>query len=200
MRSIVPHKATKDGGPETACIACPKTGSVSSVRTARCLRGKNGTSRQGFEPGTSSGVVCSTSEARGHGTARPHGCVHRIVRYRCPGRGCCECRAAGQQSYRQGCHELGLLVSLEIATTLLSVITRSHHNDITHTNAFHDLVFDTVNSLHLQLNLRMSEGHTCQLQQGHIPIGSAQCMVVGCISYCPNPFWLSLAQRRARHF
>ena len=67
-----------------------------------------------------------------------------------------------------------------------------------HTKAFHDLVFDTVNSLHLQLNLRMSEIHTCQLQQGHIPISSAQCMVVGCISYCPNPFWLSLAQRRAR--
>ena len=67
-----------------------------------------------------------------------------------------------------------------------------------HTKDFHDLVFDTVNSLHLQLNLRMSEIHTCQLQQGHIPISSAQCMVVGCISYCLNPLWFSLAQRRAR--
>ena len=104
----------------------------------------------------------------------------------------------GSRVIVKGAMELGLLVSLEIATTLLSVITRSHHNDITHTKAFHDLVFDTVNSLHLQLNLRMSEIHTCQLQQGHIPISSAQCMVVGCISYCPNPFWLSLAQRRAR--
>ena len=52
----------------------------------------------------------------------------------------------GSRAIVKGATELGLLVSLEIATTLLSVITRSHHNDITHTNAFHDLVFDTVNS------------------------------------------------------
>ena len=105
----------------------------------------------------------------------------------------------GSRAIVKGATELGLFVSLEIATTLLSVITRSHHN-ITHTKGFHDLVFDTVNSLYLQLNLRMSEIHTFLLQQGHIHIGSAQCTVVGCISYCPNPFWLSLAQRRARHF
>ena len=84
----------------------------------------------------------------------------------------------GSRVIVKGAMELGLLVSLN----LLSVITRSHHNDITHTNAFHDLVFDTVNSLYLQLNLRMSEIHTFQLQQGHIHIGSAQCTVVGCIS------------------
>ena len=100
----------------------------------------------------------------------------------------------GSRVIVKGAMELGLLVSLN----LLSVITRSHHNDITRTKGFHDLVFDTVNSLYLQLNLRMSEIHTFQLQQGHIHIGSAQCTVVGCISYCLNPFWLSLAQRRAR--
>ena len=48
----------------------------------------------------------------------------------------------GSRVIVKGAMELGLLVSLN----LLSVITRSHHNDITHTNAFHDLVFDTVNS------------------------------------------------------
>ena len=47
-------------------------------------------------------------------------------------------------------------------------------------------------------NYRGLTVHTCQLQQGHIPISSAQCMVVGCISYCLNPLWFSLAQRRAR--
>ena len=79
-----------------------------------------------------------------------------------------------------------------------SSLSSHDHTTTSHTKDFHDLVFDTVNSLYLQLNLRMSEIHTFQLQQGHIHIGSAQCTVVGCISYCPNPFWLSLAQRRAR--
>ena len=37
----------------------------------------------------------------------------------------------GSRAIVKGATELGLLVSLEIATTLLSVITRSHHN-ITH--------------------------------------------------------------------
>ena len=38
----------------------------------------------------------------------------------------------GSRAIVKGATELGLFVSLEIATTLLSVITRSHHNDITH--------------------------------------------------------------------
>ena len=106
----------------------------------------------------------------------------------------------GSRAIVKGATELGLFVSLEIATTLLSVITRSHHNDITHTKAFHDLVFDTVNSLHLQLNLRMSEIHTCQLPTMTHPHWQRTVCGGGLHLLLPKPFWFSLARRRARHF
>ena len=44
-----------------------------------------------------------------------------------------------------------------------SSLSSHDHTTTSHTKDFHDLVFDTVNSLYLQLNLRMSEAHTCQL-------------------------------------
>ena len=102
----------------------------------------------------------------------------------------------GSRAIVKGATELGLLVSLEISTTLLSVTTRSHHNDVTHTNAFHDLVFDTVNSLHIQLNLRMSETRTCHLPTMTHPHRQRTVYGGRLHKLMPKPFWL-LACRRA---
>ena len=79
-----------------------------------------------------------------------------------------------------------------------SSLSSHDHTTTSHTKDFHDLVFDTVNSLHLQLNLKTSETQTCQLptmthshRQHAVHGGGLQKLM-------PNPFWLSLAQRRAR--
>ena len=168
MRSIVPHKATGYGGPEASASLAPRRGQPQ-------WRGRSPLVRRGACAGRMARAAKALSQAR------------RVVWYAPQAKGeamelhvrmvaCIALSAIGAQGevavnvvqwgsrvIVKGATELGLLVSLEIATTLLSVITRSHHNDITHTKGFHDLVFDTVNSLYLQLNLRMSEAHTCQL-------------------------------------
>ena len=80
-----------------------------------------------------------------------------------------------------------------------SLSSHDHTTMTSHTKAFHDLVFDTVNSLYLQLNLRMSEIHTCQLPTMTHPHWQRTVCGGGLHLLLPKPFWFSLARRRARH-
>ena len=80
-----------------------------------------------------------------------------------------------------------------------SSLSSHDHTTTSHTKDFHDLVFDTVNSLYLQLNLRMSEIHTCQLPTMTHPHWQRTVCGGGLHLLLPKPFWFSLARRRARH-
>ena len=100
-----------------------------------------------------------------------------------------------------GAAELSSRVPWSLGCSCHLISSLSSHDHITmtsHTRTLSMTWSSTLSILHLQLNLRMSEAQTCQLptmthshRQHAVHGGGLQKLM-------PNPFWLSLAQRRAR--